>query len=176
MPLNMGQMDELTKELIRTTNDEGLSSLQLSKILDEDADKILKSLEQMQLLTYEMFFIKHYKDEGYVLPDDFGSDEWYMVKIPKSEKWKAELLIKDGGWNKKFTEHHEKLSAEKAEEARRLKLEEESWIATREQAEKAKIQADEANRHSKTANWIAIISAIIALASFIATIILTQKS
>ncbi len=156
----MGQMDELTKELIRTTNDEGLSSLQLSKILDEDADKILKSLEQMQLLTYEMFFIKHYKDEGYVLPDDFGSDEWYMVKIPKSEKWKAELIIKDGGWSKKFTEHHEKLSAEKAEEARRLKLEEDSWIATRQQAEKA-------NRHSKIANAIAIASGLIALLALI---------
>ncbi|MBS1780459.1 MAG: hypothetical protein JST70_14105 [Bacteroidetes bacterium] len=175
MPLNMGQMDELTRELIQTDIDEGLSSIYLSKKLSVDADVILKSLEDMQRLTYELIFIKHYKDEGFMLPDDDGVDEWYMVKIPKTEKWKAEMLLKDGGWNKKFDDHFEKLNAQKAEETRRLKLEEDSWIATREQAEKAKEQADKANRHSKMANWIAIISAIIALGSFIATIVLSQK-
>lgn len=148
MPLTMGQMDELTKMLIQTDNIDGLPSNVLGVALNADIDVILTSINEMQKLTYKMFFIKQYK--GSDIHDDF-----YMVKIPNNEKWKAELILKDGGWNKKFEDYFEMLRLEKEKEEHRKYLEEESWKATKEQAESA-------NRISKRANLIAVISALIA--------------
>lgn len=153
MPLTIGQMNELTKLLIESNDDSGISSMDLSKKLDVDEDVILKSIESMQERTCELIFVNTVQ-----VSNNAGS--LMMVKIPKSEKWTAEHLLRDGGWGKIFDEHYAELKAKKEKTERRLQIEEDSWIAAKDNAEKANIIA-------KRANVISIVSVIIALVALV---------
>jgi hypothetical protein len=136
MPLNMGQIDTLLREIL----DNGVVYLEEFAMENEyDEEVVLNTLEDIKQLDRDLIIQR-------------GNRDNITLTIPETERGRAEYILSEGGWGKAvWVPHMKKLEEEKAELKRRQAVEEHSWKA--------------AARHARNANIIAWLALVVAAAA-----------